>query len=189
MVINTIIATVASIVTTAAISYFLNRQRFSAEDFQIAAVSGGIAVGSAHGMFLPAWASAFIGVVMTVIVLFLMRMAEHSDFHKVDHTQSFFLHGVPGILAAISSMIVISAYTGQTVYGVVVDDLFTHNGTNQPLHQLYGLLISIGTAVVGGVVAALILSTLTRQVKPPRRLFIETQYWLQLGTDYSGAAL
>ena len=191
-VINTIIAVVSSIVTTAAASYFLNGQRFSPVDFQTAALTGGIILGSAHSMFLPAWSSSFIGVVIAVITLTLVRMfrlPQLRDFAKHDHTLSFIRHGIPGILAAFCSMIVISAYTGTVVYGVTVNDLFTDNGSDQPLYQLYGLLISVGIAIIGGLVAALFLNTINHQVKPPRRLFIETQYWLQLGTDYSGAAL
>jgi len=191
-VINTIIAVLSSIVTAAAGSYFINGQKFSPVGIQIAAVSGGVALSSAHSMYLPAWASSFIGVVMAVIILTLLRLSQVPELReivKIDHTHSFFRHGVPGILAAISSMIVISAYTGQTVYGVVVLDSYPDNGSQQPLFQLYGLLISIGIATIGGVVAAVFLNMINGQVKPPRRPFIETQYWLQLGTDYSGAAL
>eukprot|EP01099_Mayorella_cantabrigiensis_P003790 TRINITY_DN284_c0_g3_i1.p1 TRINITY_DN284_c0_g3~~TRINITY_DN284_c0_g3_i1.p1 ORF type:complete len:239 (+),score=39.56 TRINITY_DN284_c0_g3_i1:33-749(+) len=191
-VINTIIAVVSSIATTAAGSYFLNGRRFSAADFQIAAATGGVALASAHSMFLPAWASSFIGVVIAVLTLTFTRLLQFSQmrgFSKIDHTFSFLRHGIPGILAAFCSMIVISAYTGQVVYGVNVNDLFPDNGTDQPLFQLYGLLISIGIATIGGLVAALFLNTINGQVKPPRRLFIETPYWLELGTDYSGAAL
>jgi len=191
-VINTIIAIVSSIVTTAAASYFLNGQRFSVVDLQTAAISGGVVLASAHSMFIPAWSASFMGLVTSVIILTLLRLSEHPALHsfvKTDHSHSFLRHGVPGILAAVSSMIVISAYTGQTVYGVSVNDVFSDHGTDQPLFQLYGLLISIGIAAIGAFVAALFLNTLNQQVKPPRRPFIETQYWLQLGTDYSGAAL
>jgi len=191
-VINTIIAVVSSIVTAAAGSYFINGQRFSPVDIQTASLTGGIALSSAHSMFLPAWASSFIGVVIAVIILTLVHLSKYpglSERVKIDHTHSFFRHGIPGILAAFCSMIVISAYTGQTVYGVVVNDIFTDNRSDQPLFQLYGLLISVGIAAIGGLVAAVFLNTINRQVKPPRRPFVETHYWLQLGTDYSGAAL
>jgi len=189
-VINTIIAILSSVVTAAAASYFLNAQKFSAVDIQIAALTGGVVLSSAHSMFLPPWSSSFMGVIIALLTLMLGRLLKQSlhDVMKKDHTSSFFSHGIPGILAAISSMIVLSAYSGQTVYGVVVNDVFDH-GSNQALFQLYGLLISLGIAVIGAFAAALILNTINRQVKPPRTPFVETQYWLQLGTDYDGAAL
>jgi len=191
-VINTIIGVTASIVTSAAWTYFQDDHKFSIPHILTAAITGGVALGCAHNMFLAAWASSFIGVAISIIVLSLDRLFRQpglKNIMKVDHTSSFVRHGVPGILGAISSMIVISAYSGNTVYGVVVDDAFVDNGSNQALYHLYGLLISLGIPVVGAVIAALTLNLLKRQVKPPRRPFIETKYWLQLGTDYSGAAL
>lgn len=153
---------------------------------------GGVALGSAHNMFLAAWAASFIGVAIAIIVLALDRLFQQPGLRKimrVDHTSSFVRHGVPGILGAISSMIVISAYSGFTVYGVNVDAAFKDNGSNQALYHLYGLLISLGTPIVGGLIAALTLNVLKRQVKPPRRPFVENKYWLQLGTDYPGSGL
>jgi len=191
-VINTIIGVTASIVVAAAWSYHYGGHKISLPYLLTGAITGGVALGSAHNMFLPAWAASLIGVIIAIVALAVDRLFKHRDHEyimKADHTSSFARHGIPGILGAISSMIVISAYSGRTVYGVVVDDAFTHNGSNQALYQLYGLLISLGTPIVGAVIAALSLNFLKRQVKPPRRPFIETKYWLQLGTDYPGSAL
>jgi len=193
-VINTIIAVVGSIVIAFSVSNLLNRQRFSMIQLQTAAMAGGVMMASAHNMFIPSYAASIIGCAAALIVIIVhwlctQPVAVHTLGLR-DHRYSLARHGVPGILGAVCSMIVLAAVEHDTIYGVNYDDVFPdHAYEDQAAWQLWGLLTTIAISVGSAIIAAVIIKLLVTQIKPPKRPFVEHKYWIPLGTDYEGASL
>lgn len=192
-VINTIIGVTGSIVMAFAASYLLNAQRFSMIQIQTAAMAGGIMLGSAHNMFVPAYAASIIGCAAGLVVLVMHWLFTQPVFVATlglrDHRHSLARHGVPGILGAVCSMIVLASYEGEKVYGIESDDVFHDHQSDQAVWQLWGLLTTIAISVGSAVIAGVLIKLLVSQIKPPKRPFVEHKYWIPLGTDYEGASL
>jgi len=193
-VINTIIGVVGSVVMAFAVSYMLNAQRFSMIQLQTASLAGGIMLGSAHNMFIPGIAASIIGCAGGIIVIIMHWLFTQPVFVASlglrDHRHSLARHGVPGILGAICSMIVLAAREHDTVYGVKYDDVFPdHAFEDQAAWQLWGLLTTFAISIGSAIIAAVFIKLLVSQIKPPKRPFVEHKYWIPIGTDYDGAAL
>eukprot|EP01099_Mayorella_cantabrigiensis_P007249 TRINITY_DN633_c0_g4_i2.p1 TRINITY_DN633_c0_g4~~TRINITY_DN633_c0_g4_i2.p1 ORF type:complete len:437 (-),score=98.49 TRINITY_DN633_c0_g4_i2:241-1551(-) len=192
-VINTIIAVVGSVVIAFSVSYILNSQRFSMIQLQTATIAGGVMIGSAHNMFVPGVAASIIGCAAALIVIVMHWLFTQPVFVATlglrDHRHSLARHGIPGILGAVCSMIVLASYEGETVYGVSYESVFHDHKDDQPEFQLWGLLTTIAISVGSAIIAAVLVKLLVSQIKPPKRPFVEHKYWIPLGTDYDGASL
>jgi len=192
-VINTIIGVVGSVVIVFSVSYLMNRQRFSMVQIQTAVLAGGVMMSSAHNMFVPAYAASIIGCGAGLVVIATHWVLTKPFFVESlglrDHRHALARHGIPGILGAICSMIVLAAYRNHTIYGVDIDDVFPKHKSGQPQYQLWGLLTTIAISLGSAVIAAIHIKLLVTQIKPPKRPFVEHKYWIPLGTDYDGASL
>lgn len=191
--INTIIGVLGSIGIAFSLSNLLNRQRFSMVQLQTAAMAGGIMMASAHNMFVPGVAASIIGCAAGLLVIGLHWLFTQPVFVATlglrDHRHSLARHGIPGVLGAVCSMIVLAAYEGDKVYGVEYDDVFPDHKDHQPEWQLWGLLTTFAISIGSAIIAAVLIKLLVTQIKPPKRPFVEHKYWIPLGTDYEGAAL
>jgi len=194
-IINTFIGIFASVMISFSISYLMNGQRFSLVQLQTACLAGGISMASSHSMFVPPWAAAIIGGVTSIIVLLMHTLLLQPLFRNTlrlrDHRHALARHGIPGLLGAICSMIVIKAYNDKMVYGYKLDNSFwgIDHGEDQSLRQFYGWLITLGISVVSAILSGIVIQLFVEQVKPPKRPFIEFKYWVPLGTDYEGSSL
>ena len=194
-VINTIIGVVGSVLIAFSVSYIFNGQRFSMIQLQTAALAGGVMLASAHNMFIPPYAASIIGCSAGLFVLIFHWLFTQPVFVATlglrDHRHSLARHGVPGILGAVCSMIVLAApaIKGDKIYGVEYNVVFHDHQSDQSTWQLWGLLTTIAISVGSAIIAGVIIKLLVSQIKPPKRPFVEHKYWIPLGTDYDGASL
>jgi hypothetical protein len=74
------------------------------------------------------------------------------------------LHGLPSLLGGFVSAIATSEYFGQRAYGADYN-VFFPNGALQPKYQLAGMAVSLGFALVGGVLVGLAMRLLFRPLR------------------------
>jgi ammonium transporter Rh len=124
------------------------RGRISAADIANAALAGGVAIGSCCDKALPSAAFA-IGIVAGVVSTFGFAVLQSRITRltgKVDSCGVLYLHGLPGMLGGVAA-------------------LFTVGGISASA-QLAGLLATVVTAAVGGLVSGKVLSVLGRRNVP-----------------------
>eukprot|EP01117_Protostelium_nocturnum_P013044 TRINITY_DN4839_c0_g1_i1.p1 TRINITY_DN4839_c0_g1~~TRINITY_DN4839_c0_g1_i1.p1 ORF type:complete len:795 (-),score=289.99 TRINITY_DN4839_c0_g1_i1:45-2387(-) len=174
-VVNTLLSLTASCVTTFILSQFFRKTKeFNMIDIQNATLAGGVAAGSAADMVLHPAVALLIGIVAgTVSVFGFSRLQSFVEqkFGIHDTCGVLNLHGLPGIIGAIVSVIAAAA-TGPAFYS---DEqlLFVQPGRSdrdaqtQARYQLAFLIITLAIAIITGALSAILLSRLS----PPRKFF------------------
>lgn len=132
---------------------------------QNAALAGGVAAGTAGEMMLTPFGSMIVGFLAGIISVlgykYLTPVLEEKL--KIQDTCGVHnLHGMPGILGAIVGAVTASVATAD-VYGKGMDDVFPQiaNGDftaqGQGVRQAISLAVTLGIALVGGVIVGFIL--------------------------------
>ncbi|KPP77135.1 Rhesus blood group family type B glycoprotein-like [Scleropages formosus] len=125
---------------------------------QNAALAGGVAVGTAGEMMLTPFGS----------------MADTCGVHN--------LHGMPGILGAVVGAVTASLATRE-VYGDGMEDVFPEiyagnfSASEQGVRQAISLAVTLGMALVGGVIVGFILKLPIYSGPPDTICFEDAIYW------------
>lgn len=139
-VVNTLLALSAATIATYFVSTLVNKGKTSMVDMANAALAGGVAIGSVCNVVDPLGAFAIGLVAGTVSVLgyrFLLPALEKIRIFDTCGVHN--LHGLPGLLGGFSALLVVPGIAS---------------------NQLTGIGITMGIAIVGGLVAgALIRAT------------------------------
>jgi ammonium transporter Rh len=163
---NTFLSLCSSTLAFAAISRFLNGNKFDVVHMQNASLAGGVAMGVAgdmdmglHGAMLAGFASGLISCVgYSKISPFLTKLNIH-DTCGVNN-----LHGMPGIMSAIVGIIVTAKFNngeddngsgGTREIGGFLDSEGNGVGADK---QAFALLITIGVALAAGTLAGILMS-------------------------------
>lgn len=173
-VIQTILALIAGSVGTFVMSSLLNStSKFRPVDIQNATLAGGVAIGTACSLTMRPSDSMIIGLVAGMVSSF--GFARLTPFLEAriglhDTCGVHNLHGMPGIIAAVSS-IVITAY--KAPLGHDMPDVF-HN-KDQAIRQLCALALTLGISIGSGLLTGLVLKT----VGPPKGTdnYSDYPYW------------
>eukprot|EP01032_Pedospumella_encystans_P014709 gene14709-16872_t len=173
-VINTILSLLAGSVGTFVMSSFLNSSaKFRPVDIQNATLAAGVAIGTACSLDLRPFESMIIGLVAGIVSTFgfarLTPLLEaHIGLHDTCGVHN--LHGMPGIIAGVSSIVLIAI---KASLGHDMNDVFVYE--NQALRQLYALLLTLGISIGSGLLTGFVL----KLVGPPRGTdnYSDFPYW------------
>lgn len=155
-VVQTLLALCAGAVGTFVMSSLLNTTaKFRPVDIQNATLAAGVAIGTACSLTLRPSDPMIIGLVAGMVSTF--GFARLTPFLEAriglhDTCGVHNLHGMPAIIAAVSS-IVLTAY--KAPLGHDMPDVF--GNSNQALRQLYAMLLTLGVSVGTGLLTGLVL--------------------------------
>ncbi|EFB18483.1 hypothetical protein PANDA_016696, partial [Ailuropoda melanoleuca] len=158
-VLHTYYSLTASTLGTFALSALVGEHgRLDMVHIQNAVLAGGVVVGTAGEMMLTpfgALAAGFLaGSVSTLGYKFFTPILE-AKFKVQDTCGVHNLHGMPGVLGALLGVLVAGLATHEA-YGEGLDSVFPliaagqRTASSQAMHQLFGLLVTLMFASVGG---------------------------------------
>uniref|UniRef100_A0A8C9K2T8 Ammonium transporter Rh type B n=1 Tax=Panthera tigris altaica TaxID=74533 RepID=A0A8C9K2T8_PANTA len=160
---NTYYSLTASTLSTFALSALVGEHgRLDMVHIQNAALAGGVVVGTSGEMMLTpfgALAAGFLaGTVSTLGYKFFTPVLE-AKFKLQDTCGVHNLHGMPGVLGALLGVLVAGLATHEA-YGDGLGSVFPlvaegqRSATSQAMYQLFGLLVTLTFASVGGGLGA-----------------------------------
>jgi ammonium transporter Rh len=162
-VVNTLLSLTSSCVVAYISSYVMRKNyKFSIVDIQNATLAGGVAIGSVCDSEIQPVSAIVIGMVsgfMTVYGFTYIQSRLESILGVYDTCGVLNLHGIPGIIGGISSIIYNSYYTNE-------------RGGIQSYYQLLFLVITILIGLLSGVLSGMIMSLVKVE-----RLFLDDEYW------------
>lgn len=180
-VLNTVLSVGGGCIGAACITRIL----LAKKDMEVmlnATLAGGVAMGSACDIVASPWAAIFIGfcagglsaIGFRLIGPFLSRRINLQDTCGV-HS----LHGIPGILGAVTSAIAI-ALSGHQGFPADYFPVVASGGTlsGQVATQFYALLVTLGIAVAGGLAGGWICSL--RVFQPPTLLHQDDDHFWEV---------
>uniref|UniRef100_A0A4W5QJN4 Rh family B glycoprotein n=1 Tax=Hucho hucho TaxID=62062 RepID=A0A4W5QJN4_9TELE len=160
---------------------------------QNAALAGGVAVGTAGEMMLTPFGSMIVGFLAgTISVLgfkFLSPILEEKL--KIQDTCGVHnLHGMPGVLGAIVGAVT-AALATKDVYGDGMADVFPDiqsgdvEASFQGVRQAISLAVTLGIALLGGLITGFILKLPIYGAPPDTICFEDGIYWELPGEEGS----
>uniref|UniRef100_A0A667IEF2 Ammonium transporter Rh type B n=1 Tax=Lynx canadensis TaxID=61383 RepID=A0A667IEF2_LYNCA len=152
---------------------------------QNAALAGGVVVGTSGEMMLTpfgALAAGFLaGTVSTLGYKFFTPVLE-AKFKLQDTCGVHNLHGMPGVLGALLGVLVAGLATHEA-YGDGLGSVFPlvaegqRSATAQAMYQLFGLLVTLTFASVGGGLGGLLLRLPFLDPPPDSQCYEDRIYW------------
>jgi len=152
--------------------------RFDMIHIQNATLAGGVAMGACSDLRLDPGGALLIGAVAGFISVFgfvFLSPALTKCIGLRDTCGVHNLHGMPGVLGGIVSIIATAVATRAKYGNAEFEDHFPHLD-NQALYQLIALLITLGIAIVSGLVVGVSVQTLST-------FFKQRYYQPTLGED------
>ncbi|XP_022346749.1 ammonium transporter Rh type B [Enhydra lutris kenyoni] len=183
---NTYYSLTASTLSTFALSALVGEHgRLDMVHIQNAALAGGVVVGTAGEMMLTpfgALAAGFLaGTVSTLGYKFFTPILE-AKFKVQDTCGVHNLHGMPGVLGALLGVLVAGLATHEA-YGEGLDSVFPlvaagrRTATSQAIYQLFGLLVTLTFASVGGGLGGLLLKLPFLSSPADSQCYEDQVYW------------
>jgi len=181
-VVNTVLSLTASCVFAFIFSQFWRKaNHFNMVDIQNATLAGGVAAGAAADMVLhPAFALLIGAIAGTISVLGFSRVQRFVENKLGIHDTCgvLNLHGIPGILGAVVSMIASAAAVGRLydpsqLYFVFPELENGRTAARQAQLQLAFLCITLGMAIIPGFFCGKVLTGCTF----PKRFFVDVESW------------
>ncbi|TSK34792.1 Ammonium transporter Rh type B [Bagarius yarrelli] len=157
---------------------------------QNAALAGGVAVGTAGEMMLTPFGSMIVGFLAgTISVLgykYLTPVLE-SKLKIQDTCGVHNLHGMPGVLGAIVGAVT-AAVASSSTYGNGLEDVFPKinqdfTASNQAVMQIVSLAVTLGMALIGGLIVGFILKLPIYGAPPDTLCFEDSIYWEMPGEE------
>ncbi|KAL4671480.1 hypothetical protein H8959_004189 [Pygathrix nigripes] len=186
--INTYCSLAACVLTSVAVSSALHKKgKLDMVHIQNATLAGGVAVGTAAEMMLMPYGALIIGficgIISTLGFVYLTPFLE-SRLHIQDTCGINNLHGIPGIIGGIVGAVT-AASASLEVYGkeglVHSFDFqgFKRDWTarTQGKFQIYGLLVTLAMALMGGIIVGLILRLPFWGQPSDENCFEDAVYW------------
>ncbi|PRP81860.1 Rh type B glycoprotein [Planoprotostelium fungivorum] len=182
-VINTVLSLTASCFFAFISSQFWRKERvFNMIDIQNATLAGGVAAGSAADMVLHPSVALLVGAVSGTVSVFGFStiqgfLERTTGIH--DTCGILNLHGLPGIIGAVVSMIATAAtqlYPNEYNYNQLI---YVYPGrtdrspNTQAQYQLAFLIITLAMSIFTGILCGIFLSKL----KKPNRFFSDDESW------------
>ena len=172
-IINTLLSLCSATVTVFGWSNIL-RGKLLMEDVQNATLAGGVAVGAVADLYIGPGGALIIGFFAGSVSTFGFRFLNPWLASKgiYDTCGINNLHGMPGLIGGISSVIVTGIATKSQYGASDYAELFP-KGDNQWLFQLAAIGITLGLAIASGALFGF-LASLIPSVRPP---FHDTESW------------
>lgn len=219
-IMNTYLSLLGSTVATFIVSsLFGGGKRFDIVDLQNASLSGGVAVGAIADLMIQPYGAFFAGTCTGAISALGYRLLQGKLFDKIrlhDTCGVNNLHGMPGIISGVLSVIVCYLAT-QDIYGPSLYLLFPKSApeadssellqvqgelpglieagegrsmSTQALMQLAALAITIGLSIVSGAITGIILNVSSLfEGLSDYQLFDDSYFWSlpKEGPDHDNA--
>ena len=159
VVVNTVLSLCSSVMFGFVFSRVFRGGQFKMHDIQRSTLAGGIAMASISSFLIsPGGAivtGAVAGSVSTLTLVYVVPALEKKGMH--DNFGTLGAWGVPGLIGAITGIISAGIATTQaTIFGQSMQALFPDRGTSQAGWNLIALLITLGIAIIGGVVCGIV---------------------------------
>ena len=175
--INTVLSLCGSTLAAFLVSRMSSEKKFDVVHAQNATLAGGVVMGVAADLDLNpggALASGFVAGALSVLgYQYLTPLLAKFGFQDVCGVIN--LHGIPGILSAVVSIFA-------TIQGAQPESLGF--ATNQPGRQLLALLITLGFAIVGGVLIGICMWLLESVRKLSSLLYFNDRAFWVIPSDY-----
>lgn len=170
-VINTYLSMTSCTVITFMLTSLTDRQgRFNMIHIQSSTLAGGVAIGSVANAILQPWHSLLIGGVAAIISVFghthMQPFLRKSFLSVTDTCGVHNLHGLPGILSGVCSIIIVLVYN-PSYYGDSLYQIYPYfaggekqgdrDKYDQALFQALAIGIVFVSATVTGLITGLIL--------------------------------
>uniref|UniRef100_A0AAY4DRE5 Ammonium transporter AmtB-like domain-containing protein n=1 Tax=Denticeps clupeoides TaxID=299321 RepID=A0AAY4DRE5_9TELE len=183
---NTYYSLASCTLATFAMSALVNNEgKLDMVHIQNAALAGGVAVGTAGEMMLTPFGSMIVGFLAGVISVlgfkYLTPLLE-SKLKIQDTCGVHNLHGMPGVLGAIVGAITAS-FASKQVYGEGLKDVFPDvydnslTASDQGLRQAISLAVTLGMALLGGLLTGFLLKIPIYGAPPDTICFEDSIYW------------
>lgn len=150
---NTILSLCAACTVTFVFSIVCRKtHKLSMIDVQNATLAGGVAMGSSAN--LAVYPGGAIGIGMTAGLVgvlgynFVTPLLEKIGLYDTCGVNN--LHGMPGLLGAILSAVIVAA--NKNKYGDQYDVMFSHKASKQAGYQVAGALVTLAIGVASGAV-------------------------------------
>ncbi|XP_013013958.1 ammonium transporter Rh type C [Cavia porcellus] len=178
--INTYCSLAASVLTSVALSSALNKKgKLDMVHIQNATLAGGVGVGTTAEMMLTPYGALivgfFCGFISTLGFVFLTPFLE-SRLRIQDTCGIHNLHGIPGVLGGIAGAVTV-VFADPDMYGPAGFSKKVRESRIQGKFQIYGLLLSLAMALVGGIMVGLILRLLFWGQPADENCFEDEVYW------------
>ena len=201
-VVNTYLAMAGSCLTAFLVMGIICKGKFHMVEVQNSTLAGGVAIGAIANMTVDPYAAIIVGSVAGLVSVlgyqFLTPNLPVKDTCGVHN-----LHGMPGIIAAIASIIVAGTADRENYVFVEPTAMFTTdpsdvfarynstaggpmNGSDLALNQFYTLITTLGFALIGGSVTGCILRIPSIGLE---RYFADTEDWDEVPVDKAIQAL
>ncbi|XP_021502717.1 ammonium transporter Rh type C [Meriones unguiculatus] len=185
---NTYLSLAASVLTTVAVSSVVHKKgKLDMVYIQNATLAGGVGMGTAAEMMVTSYGALivgfFCGIFSTLGFVYLTPFLE-SRLRIQDTCGIHNLHGIPGIIGGIVGAVT-AAYSSPDVYrlpGIVHSSGFGSYKMEemkkmQGRSQIFGLLLSLAMALVGGIIVGLILKLPFWGQAADENCFEDSVYW------------
>lgn len=205
-VLNTYYALCACTIVAFACSALVDEDdKFHTDHIQNSTLAGGVAVGAVGDLMIQPWGAMVIGCVAGMVSVLGFRYLTPALEHKLkihDTCGVHNLHGLPGVIAAIAS-IIMAALATQDMYGFSLYQIYPlmaplENSTAladvneyltigagegrspgyQAAMQAAALGVTMGIAIVGGLITGLILKCSFWDQPQGDEIFDDEPYWL-----------
>jgi ammonium transporter Rh len=190
---NTVIAQLASTVAGASISRMWGRGYFNIEEIKIAALSGGIMMGSAANLLAPIYVPIIVGTIAGVIAIFTIKTRRYWEkIHFEDTAAVISLHGVNGFLSSILGIAITARYDNgaeEDYLGESLNGILNGETKEAAANQVYSLLFSLGTGAAAGLVAVFLVRVLDRWLGNRTALDFSDQKEFRLTEDFPSSAI
>ncbi|NWX13945.1 RHAG protein, partial [Aegotheles bennettii] len=172
-ILNTFLAMSAGAVTTVVVSSLLEKDgKLSPSHLQNGCLAGGVAIGAVADMTMPPVAALALGSLSATACVLGFRFLTPLLARKLvlqDQCGIHNLHGLPGILGALASVVAI----------LVAPEDTSGSRFSQALCQVAGLAVAIGGSLVAGLVAGAVLR-LPCLAQPPQQLCFEDSLYFKM---------
>jgi len=181
-VVNTVISISASCVVAFLSSQFIRNEKvFHMVDIQNATLAGGVAMGTSANMVIHPAVAILIGATAGFVSVFGFAklqsfLEQRLGIHDTCGINN--LHGMPGIIGAISGIIA-SRVADPTLYGeeqlAAVFPLMAERGPEkQAAYQLAYLAITLAIAIIGGTLTGVLVKGF---MAVKRNFFLDSELW------------
>jgi len=149
--VNTILSLCAATMSTFAFSKWIKKGKLEMAHIQNATLAGGVVMGACADLYIhPAGAVGIgfcAGALSTFGFCFLQDFLMNLGLYDTCGINN--LHGMPGILGCIASAITVGSFEDK--------ERFEHEMHYQAAYQIAGLAVTLGIAIVGGIVTGHIM--------------------------------
>uniref|UniRef100_A0A0N5CD34 Ammonium_transp domain-containing protein n=1 Tax=Strongyloides papillosus TaxID=174720 RepID=A0A0N5CD34_STREA len=183
--INTLLSLSAATIATFVTSQFVNQHRkFDMVHMANSTLAGGVAIGTASNLILSPFISLIVGTISGVISVLgyeyiTPTLSKKFGIHDTCGVGN--LHGIPGILAGLTSVVIAFIYTkedyGDEYSSIYLSDKFGRSLQTQALYQVIGLGIAFISSIVTGAITAFILRLKIFDQVPDEDLFSDERYY------------